>query len=132
MILNAARRGLGCGGFGYSRLGPEEPSLERRKPWDVPKGHLAVNVEGGAGGDRRTVLVPVVYVNHPLFGDLLREAEKVYGYEHDGGIITLPCGISELARVHDRIAAGEPQRQRKAVCCWTTNSNSNSKRRLLV
>lgn len=70
----------------------------------VPKGHLAVYV-GHEDGDLHRVLVPVIYFNHPLFGELLREAEKEYGFHHQGGI-TLPCRFTEFERVKTRIASG--------------------------
>jgi hypothetical protein len=35
-------------------------------------------------------LVPVIYFNHPLFGELLREAEEEFRHQHQGGI-TIPC-----------------------------------------
>ncbi|XP_048141165.1 auxin-responsive protein SAUR36 isoform X2 [Rhodamnia argentea] len=104
-ILNLARqrlRHLKPGRHGYVRVG-HDPG-EKGPSLDVPKGHMAVYVVGQSGGDARRVVVPVMYFNHPLFGDLLREAELVYGYDHPGGI-TLPCGISELERVQTRIAA---------------------------
>ncbi|KAK1428228.1 hypothetical protein QVD17_17057 [Tagetes erecta] len=66
----------------------------------VPKGHLAVYV----GDDAHRVLVPVIYFNHPLFGDLLREAEKVYGFKYEGGI-HVPCRIAEFENVQTRIDA---------------------------
>lgn len=86
-------------GHRYVRVGQEKPIQN-----DVPKGHLAVYV-GLSGDDTRRVMVPVIYFNHPLFGELLREAEKVHGYDHPGGI-TLPCGISEFERIQMRIAHG--------------------------
>ncbi|KAK7260188.1 hypothetical protein RIF29_26017 [Crotalaria pallida] len=70
----------------------------------VPKGHLAVYV-GQKDGESRRVLVPVIYFNHPLFGELLNEAEKVYGFEHQGGI-TIPCRVAEFERVKTRIESG--------------------------
>ncbi|KAI3868458.1 hypothetical protein MKW92_021846 [Papaver armeniacum] len=88
----------------YIRLGGSaNPFQEDQKP--IPKGHLAVYV-GDKDDDYRRVLVPVFYFNHPLFGELLREAEKEYGFEHPGGI-TIPCQISEFENVKTRIAAGE-------------------------
>ncbi|GMI66927.1 SMALL AUXIN UPREGULATED RNA 59 [Hibiscus trionum] len=71
---------------------------------EVPKGHLAVYV-GKKDGEFHRVLVPVIYFNHPLFGELLRGAEEEYGFSHQGGI-TIPCGFSEFERVKTRIAAG--------------------------
>ncbi|XP_030535434.1 auxin-responsive protein SAUR36-like [Rhodamnia argentea] len=69
----------------------------------VPKGHLAVYV-GQRSGELRRVLVPAVYFNHPLFGDLLREAEEEFGFSHRGGGITIPCEVSEFERVKSRVA----------------------------
>ncbi|XP_010259029.1 PREDICTED: auxin-responsive protein SAUR36 [Nelumbo nucifera] len=74
------------------------------KPVTVPKGHLAVYV-GQKDGDPHRFLVPVIYFNHPLFAQLLREAEDEYGFHHPGGI-TIPCQISEFESVQTRIAAG--------------------------
>ncbi|PHT95424.1 Auxin-responsive protein SAUR36 [Capsicum annuum] len=73
-------------------------------PVPVPKGHLAVYV-GQKDGDYKRVLVPVIYINHPLFSELLREAEEEYGFNHPGGI-TIPCRISEFERVQTRIQQG--------------------------
>ncbi|MBA0611187.1 hypothetical protein Godav_011888, partial [Gossypium davidsonii] len=64
---------------------------------EVPKGHLAIYI-GQKDGDYHRVLVPVIYFNHPLFGELLREAEEEYGFSHQGGI-TIPCRFSEFERV---------------------------------
>ncbi|KAK9273556.1 hypothetical protein L1049_018366 [Liquidambar formosana] len=89
---------------GYLRLG-QEPIGE--KAASVPKGHMAVYVgqKDGGDGEFSRVLVPVIYFNHPLFGQLLREAEEEYGYDHPGGI-TIPCRISEFEKVQTTIAAG--------------------------
>lgn len=69
----------------------------------VPKGKMAVYV-GQKDGDFKRVLVPVIYINHPLFGQLLREAEEEYGHDHPGGI-TIPCRFSDFENVNTRIAA---------------------------
>ncbi|KAE8693786.1 Auxin-responsive protein SAUR32 [Hibiscus syriacus] len=85
-------------GSGYVSVG-QDPIKE-----EVPKGHLTVYV-GKKGGDFHRVLVPVIYFNHPLFGELLRGTEEEYGFSHQGGI-TIPCRFSEFERVQTRIAAG--------------------------
>ncbi|MDV3195136.1 MAG: SAUR-like auxin-responsive family protein [Sweet potato little leaf phytoplasma] len=76
----------------------------------VPKGHLAVYLGGGDGGETRRAVVPVVYVNHPLFGELLKESERVYGYNQAGRIV-IPCGYSEFEKVRTRIAAWDDYRK---------------------
>ncbi|WCJ26001.1 SAUR-like auxin-responsive protein family [Euphorbia peplus] len=83
---------------GCVQLGKVTPA-----PAVVPKGHLAVYV-GESNGDIRRELVPVIYFNHPLFGELLKDAERVYGYNHSGGI-KIPVGYSEFEKVKMRIAA---------------------------
>ncbi|XP_011033963.1 PREDICTED: uncharacterized protein LOC105132279 [Populus euphratica] len=88
-------------GSGYIPMGHE---LVCDKPVTVPKGHLAVYV-GQKDGDFHRVLVPVIYFNHPLFGELLREAEEEYGFNQQGGI-TIPCRFSEFESVQTRIKAG--------------------------
>ncbi|CAH8275697.1 unnamed protein product [Arabidopsis lyrata] len=93
------RRGANrlCGGKKQVQLGnePKTPS--------VPKGHLVVHV-GESGDDTRRVVVPVIYFNHPLFGELLEQAERVYGFDQPGRI-TIPCRVSDFEKVQMRIAA---------------------------
>ncbi|XP_059312921.1 auxin-responsive protein SAUR36-like [Lycium ferocissimum] len=88
-------------GRGYMHVGQDPVEDESVT---VPKGHLAVYV-GQKDGDYKRVLVPVIYINHPLFSELLREAEEEYGFNHPGGI-TIPCRISEFERVQTRIKQG--------------------------
>ncbi|XP_075519232.1 auxin-responsive protein SAUR36-like [Primulina tabacum] len=87
-------------GGGYIRVGGD-PVLE--KPVQVPKGHIAVYV-GQQDGDSQRMSVPVVFINHPLFVDLLKESEREYGFDHPGGI-TIPCRISEFESVQTQIKA---------------------------
>ncbi|OVA12814.1 Auxin-induced protein [Macleaya cordata] len=55
---------------------------------DVPKGHIAVYV-----GDRqkKRFVVPISYLNHPSFQDLLSLAEEEFGFDHPMGGLTIPC-----------------------------------------
>ncbi|MCD7450487.1 hypothetical protein HAX54_006558 [Datura stramonium] len=85
-------------GSGYIRVG--SGMMDQNQ---IPKGHLAVYV-GEKQDDTCRVVVPVIYFNHPLFVDLLREAEMVYGFNHSGGI-QIPCRISEFENVQLKIAA---------------------------
>lgn len=84
-----------------------DPILE--KPVPVPKGHMAVYV-GQKDGDFERIFVPVVYFNHPLFGDLLKESENEFGFDQPGGL-TIPCRISEFERVQTRIETGRGTRK---------------------
>ena len=51
-------------------------------------------------------MVPVVYFNHPMFGELLREAEEAFGFQHPGGI-TIPCAAAKFERAAAVAAAGK-------------------------
>ncbi|XP_075518341.1 auxin-induced protein 15A-like [Primulina tabacum] len=54
---------------------------------DVPRGHFPVYV----GETHRRFIVPIYYLNHPLFQDLLHLAEEEFGYNHPMGGLTIPC-----------------------------------------
>ncbi|XP_042002057.1 auxin-induced protein 15A-like [Salvia splendens] len=62
-------------------------SNERRSA-EVPKGHVAVYV--GDNGKKRFV-IPVAYLNHSLFQELLFQAEEEFGFNHPMGGLTIPC-----------------------------------------
>ncbi|XP_022969514.1 auxin-induced protein 15A-like [Cucurbita maxima] len=55
---------------------------------NVPKGHFAVYV--GETRKKRFV-IPISYLNHPLFKDLLNLAEEEFGFDHPMGGLTIPC-----------------------------------------
>ncbi|XWS62686.1 hypothetical protein CRYUN_Cryun06bG0032300 [Craigia yunnanensis] len=55
---------------------------------NVPKGHIAVYV---GEGDRKRFVIPISYLNHPLFQDLLNQAEEEFGFNHPMGGLTIPC-----------------------------------------
>ncbi|MCI30981.1 auxin-induced protein, partial [Trifolium medium] len=81
----------------YVRLGSDPK-------FSVPKGHMVVYV-GRKEEEIIRVMVPVIYFNHPLFVELLREVEEEYGFNHQGGI-TIPCRFTEFERVKTWIASG--------------------------
>ncbi|KAM7265814.1 hypothetical protein ACFE04_003497 [Oxalis oulophora] len=55
---------------------------------NVPKGHVAVYV--GESYKKRFV-IPISYLNHHLFQDLLNLAEEEFGFDHPMGGLTIPC-----------------------------------------
>uniref|UniRef100_A0A7N1A010 SAUR family protein n=1 Tax=Kalanchoe fedtschenkoi TaxID=63787 RepID=A0A7N1A010_KALFE len=71
---------------------------ERRS--EIPKGCVAVLV--GQGEEQERVVVPVMYVNHPLFAQLLKEAEEEYGFDQKGPI-SIPCHVEEFRSVRGLI-----------------------------
>ncbi|CAH1414404.1 unnamed protein product [Lactuca virosa] len=62
---------------------------------DAPKGYLAVYV-GEIQWKR--FLVPLSFLDQPLFQDLLRRSEEEFGFNHPMGGLTIPC--HEEAFVH--------------------------------
>ncbi|KAJ0264844.1 SAUR-like auxin-responsive protein family [Hirschfeldia incana] len=91
-------------GQGQIKLGKDPKTV-------VPKGHLVVHV-GESDGDTRYVVVPVIYFNHPLFGELLEQAERVHGFDQPGRI-TIPCRVSDFEKVQMRIAAWDHCRRKR-------------------
>lgn len=67
----------------------------------VPKGCMAIKV-GQQGEEQQRFVVPVVYFNHPLFMQLLKEAEEEYGFDQKGAI-TIPCHVEEFRYVQGKI-----------------------------
>ncbi|KAL2254820.1 auxin-induced protein 15A-like [Sesamum indicum] len=74
----------------YSPSSSSSSSSCARKVECVPKGHLAVYVGENASKINRFV-VPISYLKHPLFQDLLRSSEEEYGFDHPMGGLTIPC-----------------------------------------
>ena len=56
---------------------------------DVPKGYLAVYV--GEESEMKRFVIPISYLNHPSFQDLLSQAEEEFGFGHPMGGLTIPC-----------------------------------------
>ncbi|XP_022747935.1 auxin-induced protein 15A-like [Durio zibethinus] len=55
---------------------------------NVPKGHIAVYV---GEGNRKRFVIPISYLNHHLFQDLLNRAEEEFGFNYPMGGLTIPC-----------------------------------------
>ncbi|KAH7283059.1 hypothetical protein KP509_35G059200 [Ceratopteris richardii] len=66
----------------------------------APRGTVLMYVNGG--NERRAV--PIPYLSHPLFLDLLERAENEYGLSQKGALL-LPCSLEELDQILRSIAA---------------------------
>ncbi|KAK1582600.1 hypothetical protein Q3G72_016648 [Acer saccharum] len=55
---------------------------------DIPKGHLAVYV---GESERKRFIIPVSFLNHSSFQDMLSQAEEEFGFDHPMGGLTIPC-----------------------------------------
>jgi SAUR family protein len=66
----------------------------------VPSGHVAVCV----GGASRRFVVRAAHLNHPVFRELLRQAEEEYGFPR-AGPIALPCDEALFEHVLRHLSA---------------------------
>ncbi|KAH6780142.1 SAUR-like auxin-responsive protein family [Perilla frutescens var. hirtella] len=55
---------------------------------EVPKGHCAVYV---GENEKKRFVIPVSYLNHSSFQELLFQAEEEFGFHHPMGGLTIPC-----------------------------------------
>ncbi|KAI3989499.1 hypothetical protein MKX01_022774 [Papaver californicum] len=69
---------------------------------DVPKGHCAIYV---GETEMKRFLVPVSYLNHPLFQILLSRAEEEFGFDHPMGGLTIPCKEAAFLDLTSRLNA---------------------------
>lgn len=71
---------------------------DQMKP--IPKGSFAVMV--GRGEEQQKFIIPVMYIYHPLFTELLKAAEEEYGFNHQG-VISIPCHVHHFRNVQSLI-----------------------------
>ncbi|KAI9127761.1 hypothetical protein K1719_000754 [Acacia pycnantha] len=91
--------------MGFRLLGIRKASFSANiassKGVNVPKGYLAVYV----GEKLKRSMIPVAYLNQPLFQDLLSQAEEEFGYDYPMGGLTIPCSEesfeSTISGLHD-------------------------------
>ncbi|RDY05446.1 Auxin-responsive protein SAUR32, partial [Mucuna pruriens] len=69
---------------------------EKKDLKDIPKGCLAILV--GQGEEQQRFVIPVMYMNHPLFMQLLKQAEEEFGFDQKGPI-TIPCHVEHFRTV---------------------------------
>lgn len=64
---------------------------------DIRKGHFVVYVGNEDHTDKERFVVPIAYLKHPLFQELLSQAEEEYGFDHHyGGGLTIPCSVNRF------------------------------------
>lgn len=77
-------------------------SLLSRNQSSVPKGHCAVYV---GEIQKKRFVVPISYLNHPAFQDLLHLAEEEFGFDHPMGGLTIPCEEDAFIDLTSRLNA---------------------------
>ncbi|GLJ16939.1 hypothetical protein SUGI_0292680 [Cryptomeria japonica] len=61
------------------------------EPKCIRRGCVAVRV----GVEQTRFIIAVSYLNHPLFADLLEDAEEVFGFEQQGSL-RIPCTVHKF------------------------------------
>ena len=74
--------------------------VTRNQISDVPKGHLAVYV---GETEKKRFVVPITYLNHASFQELLRKSEEEFGFQHPMGGLTIPCNEEAFFHVTSRL-----------------------------
>ncbi|KAE8663544.1 Auxin-induced protein 15A [Hibiscus syriacus] len=79
-------------GFRLPRIVNAKASLKRSlsssEKTVVPKGHFAVYV---GEVEKNRFVVPISFLKHPSFQNLLSQAEEEYGLNHPLGALVIPC-----------------------------------------
>ncbi|RVW36557.1 hypothetical protein VitviT2T_003027 [Vitis vinifera] len=76
----------------FQRIIPTKQILRRILPspesTNVPKGHVPVYV---GETEKKRFVIPISYLKHPSFQNLLSQAEEEFGFDHPLGALTIPC-----------------------------------------
>ncbi|CAN0922708.1 Auxin-responsive protein SAUR32 [Linum grandiflorum] len=65
-------------------------------------GRVAIIV-GEEGEEQQRFVIPVIYINHPLFHRLLKVAEDEFDFHYKEGPITIPCHVEEFRNIQGLI-----------------------------
>ncbi|CAL1366477.1 unnamed protein product [Linum trigynum] len=101
----AADGGGGHGGGGkhhHHHFQIHFPHLDLFGGGAAKKGRVAVMV-GEEGEEQQRFVVPVIYINHPLFLRLLKSAEEEFDFHYHKGPITIPCHVEEFRNIQGLI-----------------------------
>ncbi|RVW36682.1 hypothetical protein VitviT2T_003036 [Vitis vinifera] len=76
----------------FQRIIPAKQILRRilpsPEPTNVPKGYVPVYV---GETQKKRFVIPISYLKHPSFQNLLSQAEEEFGFDHPLGGLTIPC-----------------------------------------
>ncbi|CAN4107411.1 unnamed protein product [Withania somnifera] len=74
--------------------------VSRNQISDVPKGHFAVYV---GETEKKRYVIPIAYLNHTSFQELLQKAEEEFGFQHPMGGLTIPCNEDAFFHVTSQL-----------------------------
>ncbi|OVA12810.1 Auxin-induced protein [Macleaya cordata] len=77
-------------------------SLSKGTNDNVTKGHFTVYV--GDSQFKKHFVVPISYLSHPEFQQLLSQAEDEFGFDHPMGGLTIPCNEDEFVDLTSRLS----------------------------
>lgn len=104
-----------CKSLGNKRGGSRAAHVQKSKSWPrvAPEGCVTVYV----GPEKERFVIRTECVNHPLFKELLDEAERVYGYAREGPI-ELPCDVDRFDRVLWEIDGRDEEAVSSPLCSF--------------
>ncbi|XP_015893292.2 auxin-responsive protein SAUR21 [Ziziphus jujuba] len=73
-------------------------------------GHFVVYVGDDEEQGRKRFVVPISYLKHPLFKDLLNKAAEEFGFDHVGGL-TVPCDEKDFIDLTSRISKSSKSKE---------------------
>ncbi|PKI76965.1 hypothetical protein CRG98_002468 [Punica granatum] len=97
---------------------PEDCRRDKHKRRVTPEGCFSVYV----GPHKQRFVIRMECVNHPLFGMLLEEAEKEYGYCSTGPL-ELPCSVDVFNRVLMEMDSDDTVRRPRRGCGFPHGGN---------
>ncbi|EYU35284.1 hypothetical protein MIMGU_mgv1a024585mg, partial [Erythranthe guttata] len=68
---------------------------------EVRKGHLAVYI---GESEKKRFVIPLSYLNHPSFQELLCQAQEEFGFHHPMGGLTIPCSENLFVDLTSRLS----------------------------
>ncbi|KAK9123499.1 hypothetical protein Sjap_013101 [Stephania japonica] len=87
----------------------------------VPKGHFAVYV---GETEKKWFVVPVSYLNHPSFQELLSSTEEEFGFSHPMGGLTSPCKESAFVDLTTPVGGNRTDRTTSFMfTCFSASSH---------
>ncbi|KAJ4716688.1 Auxin-responsive protein [Melia azedarach] len=75
-------------GIRFPRIVHAKQAVRQPEGTIVPKGHLAVYV---GKIEKKRFFIPISYLKHPSFQNLLSQAEEEFGFDYPMGGLTIPC-----------------------------------------